>query len=230
MGHGGVQGILNGVAWDGEDPHVGAPVALLSVWAVAQRVVISPVRLVVNHAGLVLAAHVAEAVVEEGKRVRPLPVAVRQRLALLLVAEHDIRVEEEIAGQDANTGSEGCNADEPVVVRRRVGEECAEVILKEEVRERRIRLRLQHLRVSLAQREVRELAHRRVGAQVSRAQGSRQEHRHSPAGSRTSTKEWQATSGNDLKALSQVGSLPASILLHKSRQGFGRTGLHGRRH
>merc|ERR1719189_3027526 len=68
-----------------------AGVLVDAVHAVADRVEIVPVRLVVNHAPLVLLGEVPHAVVEERQRERPLPVPVWERLADLLLAAVYVR-------------------------------------------------------------------------------------------------------------------------------------------
>merc|ERR1712151_464333 len=97
VGAGRVEWILAKVAIDAEAPHPRATMDLLPVRAVAERVKVAPIGLVVDHAPLVLAGHVAQAVVEVRETVRPLPVAVWQRLAHLLTAPVDVRIEEPLA-------------------------------------------------------------------------------------------------------------------------------------
>merc|ERR1712151_754881 len=67
--HGGVQRILDVVAWHGEAPHPWPAVNLLSIWTIAERMLVIPIRLVVDHAPLVFVRHVAQPMVVIRKRV-----------------------------------------------------------------------------------------------------------------------------------------------------------------
>mmetsp|Transcript_30713 Transcript_30713/g.69984 ORF Transcript_30713/g.69984 Transcript_30713/m.69984 type:complete len:212 (+) Transcript_30713:58-693(+) len=160
--------VLASVARHGEDPHPRAAVDRLPVGAVAEGVVVGPVRLVVDHAPLVLRDHVAQAMVVEGQRVRPLPVAVRERLPHLLVASVEVRVEEPMASEDPDHGAHCHGGDPPVVVGGRIADPRMQPLLVEEVRDGRVGLVLQEQGVALAEGEGGEVSDRRVRGEVLR--------------------------------------------------------------
>merc|ERR1711976_380515 len=64
MGYGRVERILDVVAGNREAPHPWTAMDLFPVWAIAKRMFVRPIWLVVNHAPLVLRAHVAQAMIK----------------------------------------------------------------------------------------------------------------------------------------------------------------------
>jgi len=171
-----VQGILNVVAGHCEAPHVGASMALLSVRAVAKRMVVNPVRFIVDHAPPVLSDHVAKAVVVEWQRVGPLTVPVWQGLPHLLLTIVNIWVEVDLTRENADAGTKSHDADKPIIVGGWVSHPSMKPFLVEKVGNRRVGLVLQHQSVPLAKGEVREISRRRIGTQVPAAQGPGEEH------------------------------------------------------
>merc|ERR1719263_1191056 len=105
--------------------------ALHPVRSVAKRVRISPIRLVVNEDPLVLSGPVAQAVVEEGKRVGILAVTVRHWLLALLTTTIKVRVEEPMASEYANHASHCHGGHPPIIVGRWICKPAVEHVLVE---------------------------------------------------------------------------------------------------
>merc|ERR1712110_194095 len=121
---------------------------LLSIRAVAQRMVIVVVGLVVDHTELVLAAHITQAVVIEWERVRPLTVAIWHGFLHFLAPTVKIWIEKPMPRKEGNHRSASNRHDPPVVVRGRIPCPSVKPLLVEEVCERRVSLILQEDRVT----------------------------------------------------------------------------------
>jgi len=92
----------------------------LAIWAVAERMDVRPIWLVVYHAPLVLSHTVPHSVIEIWKSIGVLAVAVLHRLLALLTTTIEIWVEEPMPRKNPNHRSHGRCSDPPIVVRRRV--------------------------------------------------------------------------------------------------------------
>merc|ERR1712039_197448 len=84
------QRVFARVAWHREAPHVGPAVDWCAIRAVAGGMLISPIRLVVDHAPLVLGGEVPHAVVVVRQGEGPLAVPIRKWLAAFLVPAMDV--------------------------------------------------------------------------------------------------------------------------------------------
>jgi len=156
--HVGVQGgcvkrVLHGVPGDGVEKHVEPAVRLHPVGAVAERVLISVIGLIVNHTPLVLGNPVAHAVVEVWQTIAKLPMTIRKGFRHFLATAVKVRIEEPMTCKDANheTHSHGC--DPPIRVGWRVREPCMDHVVVVIISHDRVGLGLQEDGVSLAQGE-----------------------------------------------------------------------------
>lgn len=155
VGHGCGQRILPPVHWDGELPSKKASMApgLQPLWPVAKRMLINPVRLIVNHRPAILARDVSEPVIEEWKSVAELTMPIRERLLGFLLTPVDVRIEEHVARGDAKSQAHSGRRDEPIIVGRHVVAPCSNAFLEEVICQSGICLKFEEHSVTLTEGE-----------------------------------------------------------------------------
>ncbi len=145
--------ILNRVPRNGEDQGIWAAMNLLTVRAVAERVVVDPIGFVIDEGPAILGTDVAQSVIVERKRPLPLSMTIGKGLFVFLLAAVDIGVEEPVARGEPNHETHCHGGHPPVVVRGDIADERVQHVLIEVVRNCGICLVLQKHRVTLAKGE-----------------------------------------------------------------------------
>jgi len=145
------KGVLHAVSWGGVEEHVEPAMRLGPVRAVAKRVLVTVVRLIVNHTPLVFEYIVAHAVVEIRQAIAKLPMAIWKGFLHFLATSVEIRIEEPMTREDANheTHSHGC--DPPISVGWGVCKPCMDHVVIVIIRQGRVSLGLQEDGVALTQ-------------------------------------------------------------------------------
>lgn len=105
----------------------------LAVRPVAKRVLIRPIRLVINQTPPVLAAHVAKAMIEVRKSIRILTVSIWHRLLGFLPTAIKIGIEEPMPRKDSNHEAHCHRSYPPVIVGWRIGKPRMKHLLVEEI-------------------------------------------------------------------------------------------------